>query len=59
MSDQSKGSPAKWIREPIDSAPAEVKIIIEKVLELEKNNIYKDRPRVVEDIVEIIKDAVK
>ncbi len=45
--------------EPINSAPAEVANVIKKVLKLEHDHLYQDRPRVGEDILRIIKNEIK
>jgi hypothetical protein len=45
--------------EPIKTAPAEVGNVIKKVLKLEHEHLYQDRPRVNDDILRIIKDEVK
>ncbi len=47
------------IREPITNAPAEVKQIIGQVLQLEKDRLYKKTPRINDDILKIIKEAVQ
>ncbi|NJK38825.1 MAG: hypothetical protein HC835_01810 [Oscillatoriales cyanobacterium RM2_1_1] len=48
------------IQEPIRTAPAEVREIIEKVLKLEKDRQYQQKLRGVnEDILKIIKQAVQ
>jgi hypothetical protein len=46
------------VMRPIREAPPEVKDIITKVLHLERDHIVKDRPRLKEDIVRIIKNAI-
>lgn len=46
------------INEPIKNAPKEIQNIIIKVLELERGKIYQDRPRLIEDIVDIIKGEI-
>ena len=45
--------------EPIKTAPTEVGNVIKKVLKLEHEHLYQDRPRVNDDILRIIKDEVK
>lgn len=45
--------------EPIKSAPEEIQRIIKKVLQLEKEHLYEDRPRLKEDVVAIIKQEVR
>jgi hypothetical protein len=48
------------IQEPIDSAPEAVKIIIQKVLKLEKEKLYLKTPRNInDDILKIIKEAIQ
>lgn len=48
------------IQEPITTAPAEVKQIIEQVLKLEKDKLYLKIPRNInEDILKIIKTVVQ
>jgi len=48
------------IQEPITSASAEVKEIIERVLQLEKDKLYLKAPRNInEDILNIIKKVVQ
>ncbi|MGL5080666.1 MAG: hypothetical protein ACRC8A_04195 [Microcoleaceae cyanobacterium] len=47
------------IQEPIKTAPTEVKKIITEVLKLEKDRQYQQRPRVNDEILEIIKQAVQ
>jgi len=48
------------IQEPISSASAEVKEIIERVLQLEKDKLYLKAPRNInEDILNIIKKVVQ
>ena len=48
------------IQEPITSAPAEVKEIIERVLQLEKDKLYLKTPRNInEDILNIIKKVIQ
>jgi len=37
----------------------EIRSIIEKVLRLEKEKLYMERPRVRDDIVNIIKEAIR
>lgn len=49
----------KKIEEPIISAPQEIQKIVIRVLEAESDKLYLDKPRVVDDIVEIIKEEVK
>ena len=48
------------IQKPITNAPAEVKEIIEQVLQLEKDKLYLKTPRNInEDILNVIKRAVQ
>ncbi|MGD1704945.1 hypothetical protein [Dapis sp. BLCC M229] len=47
------------IQEPITTAPSEVKQIIGRVLQLEKDRLYKKTPRINDDILKIIKEAVQ
>ncbi len=48
------------IQEPITSAPAEVKEIIQRVLQLEKDKLYLKAPRNInEDILKIVKQVVQ
>ena len=49
----------KKIEEPIINSPKEVQIIISRVLDAEKDKLYMDKPRVVDDIVDIIKEVIK
>ncbi|MEG4342221.1 hypothetical protein QUB70_02870 [Microcoleus sp. A003_D6] len=47
------------VQEPITSAPTEVRQIIERVLELEKDKLYMRAPRYIsDDILKIIKEAI-
>ncbi|NJK77198.1 MAG: hypothetical protein HC942_28715 [Microcoleus sp. SU_5_6] len=47
------------VQEPITSAPPEVRQIIERVLEIEKDKLYMKSPRYIsDDILKIIKEAV-
>ncbi|MEB3340118.1 hypothetical protein [Okeania sp.] len=47
------------IQEPITTAPPEVKKIIARVLQLEKDRLYKKTPRINDDIIKIIKEAIQ
>ena len=47
------------IQQPITTAPPEVKQIIGRVLQLEKDRLYKKTPRINDDILKIIKEAVQ
>jgi len=47
------------VQEPITSAPLEVRQIIERVLEIEKDKLYMKSPRYIsDDILKIIKEAI-
>ncbi|MEG4572503.1 hypothetical protein QUA56_07350 [Microcoleus sp. N3A4] len=47
------------VQQPITSAPPEVRQIIERVLELEKDKLYMRAPRYIsDDILKIIKEAI-
>jgi len=45
--------------EPINSAVPEVKSVIKKVLKLEHDHLYQERPRISDDILKIIKNEIK
>jgi len=45
--------------EPIKSAPADVLAIIKRVLLLEKEKLYLDRPRIKDDLIQIIKEEIR
>ncbi|MDF0552599.1 hypothetical protein [Kamptonema sp. UHCC 0994] len=48
------------VQEPITSAPEEVRQIIERVLQAEKNKLYMKPPRNInEDILKIIKEVIQ
>jgi hypothetical protein len=48
------------IQEPITNAPPEVREIIERVLQLEKDKLYLKIPRNInDDILKIVKEAVR
>ena len=48
------------VQEPIINAPSEVRQIIERVLQLEKEKLYLKTPRNInDDIVKIIKEIVQ
>lgn len=47
------------IQEPITRAPAEVKEIIERVLEIEKEKLYLRNPRINDDILKIVKEVIQ
>ena len=44
---------------PIKEAPREVYEIIQKVLKLERDWLYSNRPRVKEDVVNIVKEVIR
>ncbi|MBD1813448.1 hypothetical protein NDI47_06745 [Microcoleus vaginatus GB1-A2] len=47
------------VQQPITSAPPEVRQIIERVLEIEKDKLYMRAPRHInDDILKIIKEAI-
>lgn len=47
------------VQEPITSAPPEVRQIIERVLEIEKDKLYMKSPRYIsDDILKIIKESI-
>lgn len=47
------------VQQPITSAPPEVRQIIERVLEIEKDKLYMKSPRYIsDDILKIIKEAI-
>ncbi len=49
-----------YVQEPITSAPAEVRQIIEKVWKLEKSRLdRKSKSHINDDILDIIKEAVR
>lgn len=56
MSSMSKGD---GVAEPIKSAPKDVLAIIKRVLLLEKEKLYLNRPRVKDDIIQIIKEEIR
>ncbi|MBR8827063.1 MAG: hypothetical protein DSM107014_04000 [Gomphosphaeria aponina SAG 52.96 = DSM 107014] len=48
------------VQEPITSASPEIRTIIERVLQLEKDKIYLKVPRNInEDIIKIIKEVIQ
>lgn len=52
-------NPLDKVREPITNASSEVRQIVERVLQLEKDKLYLKSPRNInDDILEIIKDVV-
>lgn len=49
-----------YVQEPIATAPPEVRQIIERVKQLEKEKLYLRSPRYInDDILAIVKEAVK
>lgn len=47
------------VQEPITTAPPEIKTIIDRVLQLEKDKLYLKAPRHInDDILKIIKDVI-
>jgi hypothetical protein len=56
----AKGNNAlSHIQEPIVTAPPEVKQIIQEVLEIEKDRLYKRAPKINDDILKIIKEVIQ
>lgn len=49
----------KSIEAPIADALPEIRNIILKVLQAEKDKLYQDKPRILDDIVAIVKSEVK
>jgi hypothetical protein len=48
------------VHEPINTAPPEIRAIIEQVLQLEKDKLYQRSPRGInDDILSIIKSVVQ
>lgn len=48
------------IQEPITSAPPEVRQIIERVLQAEKDKLYQKIPRYInDDILKIVKEVIQ
>ena len=45
--------------EPFHTASDEMKRIIKRILQTEKDKLYLDRPRVLDDIVAIIKEEIQ
>jgi len=45
--------------EPLKSAPADIRQIIERVLTLEQERLYQRQPHLNDDVLRIIKDEVK
>lgn len=48
----------KKVTEPIETAPTEIRKIIEKVLQLESSRINQSRPHIIDDIIAIVKKEV-
>jgi len=51
-------NPAKDPLEPFSSAPDNVKKIMKRILELETEKLYEQRPRINSDIINIIKEEI-
>jgi uncharacterized protein (UPF0335 family) len=48
------------VQEPIDSAPEEIRQIIERVLRLEKDKLYQRNPRnITDDVLSIVKEVIR
>ncbi|MEA5511500.1 hypothetical protein VB715_17140 [Crocosphaera sp. UHCC 0190] len=48
------------VQEPINTAPPQVREIIERVLQLEKEKLYQRSPRNInDDIVKIVKEVIQ
>ncbi|MCT7949359.1 hypothetical protein NG798_06130 [Ancylothrix sp. C2] len=47
------------IQEPITKAPPEVREIIERVLEMEKEKLYLKNPRINDDILKVVKEVIQ
>ncbi|NEP40649.1 MAG: hypothetical protein F6K35_15985 [Okeania sp. SIO2H7] len=47
------------IQEPIVTAPPEVRQIIQEVLEIERDRLYKRAPKINDDILKIIKEIIQ
>ncbi|MBC6481220.1 MAG: hypothetical protein EBE86_032610 [Hormoscilla sp. GUM202] len=59
-SDYNQNAGLKEVQEPIVSAVPEVRKIIERVLELEKDKLYMKVPKYInDDILQIIKEEVQ
>ena len=54
-----ENSALSHIQEPIVTAPPEVKQIIQEVLEIEKDRLYKRAPKINDDILKIIKEVIQ
>ena len=57
--DAKKNNPLSHIQEPIVNAPPEVRQIIQQVLEIERDRLYKRAPKINDDILKIIKEVIK
>lgn len=55
MSENKKGQHL----EPIETASPEVKTIMVNVLKLERDHLYQNKPRILTDILTVIREAVK
>lgn len=49
----------KYMQEPIAQASSEVQRIIRRVLEMERDKLYQEKPALTSDIVTIIKDEIQ
>jgi hypothetical protein len=54
MADQKKN-----ILDPFNEASDELKMVIKRVLQAEKDKLYLSRPQILDDIVRIIKEEIK
>ncbi len=45
--------------DPISSAPEEIKNLIIKILKLENERLYEERPRLRDEIMQIVKEEIK
>ncbi len=48
----------KKVTEPIETAPPEIRKIIEKVLQLEFSRLNQSRPHIIDDVIAIVKKEV-
>jgi hypothetical protein len=56
----TKGLDMSSVQEPINSASPEVQRIIERVLEVERGRLHKEKPRYInDDILKIVKEEVQ
>jgi hypothetical protein len=56
----TKGLDMSSVQEPINSASSEVRRIIERVLEVEKERLHMEKPRHInDDILKIVKEEVQ